>query len=109
MKLMTINEAAGVVNRSEQQLRRGVSEGRYPFIEIGARKLLDVDELAEIIQAEDSTINIRQAAELTGLSEKTIRRGCREGWIPHRKGKKAYEFIPGALLAALEGMKRRKN
>lgn len=109
MNLKTINEAVGVLNRSEQQLRRGVKDGRYPYIAVGTRMLVDVDELVEIIQAEDSTINIRQAAELTGLSERAIRRGCAEGWIPHRKGNKAYEFVPGKLLEALEGMKRRNK
>ena len=109
MKFATISEAASVLGRSEQQLRRGVESGRYPHAKICGRKLVDIDELTEIIKAENATIGIKEAAELTGLPAKTIRRGAREGWLPCSKGAKAYEFIPGQLLEALEGMKERKD
>ena len=107
MKLATINEAAPILGKSPQQLRRGIDAGRYPYVPIGNRKLVDVEELSEIIKREDSTIGIREAAELTGLSEKAIRRGAQEGWLPCSKEGKSYEFIPAELLAALESKKIR--
>lgn len=105
MKLASINEAAQALGKSPQQLRRGIDAGRYPYVAIGSRKLVDVDELAGIVQRERATIGIREAAELTGLPVSTIRRGAREGWIPCRKDGKSYEFLPGELLAAIEQMK----
>ena len=109
MKLVTINEAAPMLGKSSQQLRRGIDAGRYPYVPIGSRKLVDVDELREIIKRENATIGIEDAAELTGLSVSTIRRGAREGWLPCTKTGKAYEFLPGELLDALQDMKKRKE
>lgn len=107
MKLKTINEAAALVGKSPQQLRRGIEAGRYPYVPLGSRKLMDVDELQEIIRQEDSTIGMVEAVELTGLNDKAIRRGIREGWIPCKKDGKAYRFKPGELIEALQGMKRK--
>lgn len=106
MKLATINEAAQILGKSPQQLRRGIDAGRYPFVSIGTRKLVDVDELTDIINRERATISIKEAAELTGLPVSTIRRGAREGWLPCSKEGKSYEFLPGQLLNALQGMKK---
>ena len=107
MKLKTINEAAVLVGKSPQQLRRGIAAGRYPYVPLGSRKLMDVDELQEIIAQEVSTIGMVEAVELTGLNDKAIRRGIREGWIPFTKDGKAYRFKPGELIAALQEMKRK--
>lgn len=109
MKLATINEAAQTLGKSPQQLRRGIEAGRYPFVSIGTRKLVDVDELVEIVNKENATIGIVEAIELTGLSDKTIRRGIREGWLPYIREGKAYRFLPGELLNALQGMKQRNG
>ena len=109
MKLVTINEAAPMLGKSTQQLRRGVDSGRYPYVPIGSRKLVDVDELREIIRAESARIGIKEAAELTGLPVNTIRRGVREGWIPSTKVGKEYEILPGELLDTLESMKKRET
>lgn len=105
MRFMTIAEAARLLGIPEQRLRRGVEAGRYPYVQIGHRKLVDMDELEPIIRAERATIGIREAAQLTGLPETAIRRGAREGWLPCRKDGKAYIFQPEQLLAALERMK----
>ena len=107
MKLVTINEAAPLVGKSPQQLRRGIEAGRYPYVPIGNRKLVDVDELTEIIDRESATIGIEEATELTGLTDKVIRRGIREGWLPYIKEGKAYRFLPGQLIEALQSMKRK--
>lgn len=107
MRLTTINEAAPLVGKSPQQLRRGIDAGRYPYVPIGNRKLVDVDELTEIIDRENATIGIEEATELTGLTDKVIRRGIREGWLPYIKEGKAYRFLPGQLIEALQGMKRK--
>lgn len=108
MRLMTISEAARLLGISEQRLRRGVEAGRYPYIRIGSRKLVDVDELEPVIRAEQATIGIREAAQLTGLPMTAIRRGAREGWLPCRKDGKAYLFQPAQLLDALEQMKKKR-
>ena len=105
MKLASINEAAQALGKSPQQLRRGIDAGRYPYVAIGSRKLVDVDELSGIVQRENATIGIKEAAELTGLPPSAIRRGAREGWIPCRKTGKSYELLPGELLAAIEKLK----
>lgn len=109
MKLMTVNEAAPLLGKTAQQLRRGIKNGRYPYVPVGSRQLVDIDELAEIIQGEDATIGIDEVADLTGLTPSVVRRGAREGWLPCSKGQKAYRFKPGEVLDALEGMKARNN
>lgn len=108
MKLATINEAAVMLVKSPQQLRRGVDAGRYPFIQVGTRKLVDVDELREIVNHEAATIGIEEASELTGLPVSAIRRGIREGWIPCERPGKAYAIKPGELLESLQRMKQQK-
>lgn len=108
MNMATINEAAKALGINAQKLRRGVESGKYPFVPIGTRKLVDIDKLREIMGTEDATIGIKEASELTGLSEKTIRRGIREGWLPHQRHGKAYELKPGEIIAALQGMEVRK-
>lgn len=109
MKLMTVNEAAPLLGRTAQQLRRGMKDGRYPYVPVGSRQLVDVDELAEVIREEDATISIDEVADLTGLSPTTVRRGAREGWLPCKKGRKSYRFVPGEVVKALEQMKARNN
>lgn len=45
---------------------------------------------------------IRQAARLTGLSQYSIRSGCREGRIPHIKVGAEYRVHVPSLLEMLE-------
>ena len=106
MRLLTIPEAARLLSMDPQQLRRGVRAGRYPSYQIDGRTLVDVDELAPIVMEERATIGIREAAQLTGLTENMIRRGARGGWLPCEKIGKAYRFVPARLLEALEGKKK---
>ena len=108
MNMATINEAAKALGINAQKLRRGVESGKYPFVPIGTRKLVDIDKLREIMGPEEATIGIKEASELTGLSEKTIRRGIREGWMPNQRHGKAYELKPGEIIAALQRMEVRK-
>lgn len=106
MKLATINEAAKLLGKSPQQLRRGIKAGRYPYTPIGTRTLVDIDKVQGIIDQEESSVGIQEASELTGLPPATIRRGAKEGWLPCKKTGRAYEFKPGELLAALQNMER---
>ena len=105
MRLLTIPEAARILGIPVQLLRRHVRSGRYPSYDIDGRTLVDLDELAPRVMAERATIGIRDAAELTGLSERMLRRGARGGWLPCERIGNAYRFVPAQLLAALEGRK----
>lgn len=106
MRLLTIPEAARILEMDTQRLRRGVHAGRYAHYEIDGRILVDVDALGEIIEAERWTISIEEAAELTGLTKTMIRRGAKGGWLPCERIGKAYRFTPARLLEALDGWKK---
>ena len=106
MRLLTIPEAARILGIPAQMLRRYVRSGRYPSYDVDGRTLVDVDELVPLVMAERATIGIKDAAELTGLSEKMLRRGAKGGWLPCEKIGNAYRFVPAQLLAALEGRKK---
>ena len=106
MRLLTIPEAARILEMDTQRLRRGVHAGRYAHYEIDGRTLVDVDALGEIIEAERRTISIEEAAELTGLTKTMIRRGAKGGWLSCERIGKAYRFTPARLLEALEGRKK---
>ena len=103
MRLKTINEAARLLEVSSGRIRRGVEAGRYPYIESGRRKLVDVDELAAILAGEDAMIGLREAAALTGLSEGTLRRWARDGTVPARKDGKSWGCVPGHWLRRSSG------
>ena len=105
MRLQTIPEAARALGRSAQQLRRRVQAGHYPHYEVGGRVMVDVDELARIVEMERGSIGIAEAAQLTGLSINMIRRGVRGGYLPHIEVGGGYRFVPAQLLEALEGKK----
>lgn len=105
MRLQTIPEAARALNMSAQQLRRRVRDGHYPSYEVGGRVMVDVDELARIVEMERGSIGIAEAAQLTGLSINMIRRGVRGGYLPHIEVGGGYRFVPAQLLEALEGKK----
>lgn len=106
MKWMTINEAADILGISPQQLRRGIQYGRYPFMLVGNRKLVDVDELILIISEEHDLINIRDLSAITGLTTSAIRAGIADGWLPHRMiGRK----IMFDLSAVEEAIRKRKQ
>ena len=108
MKMTTINEAARALEIPASQIRRGIAEGRYAYIPVGNRMLVDLDELTLIIRNEKAVIGVKAASELTGLSESTIRRGAQNGWLPCTRKGVHFEFIPGQLLEALQKMKTKK-
>ena len=108
MRLRTINEAAALLDVSARHLRRGIREGRYAYIQVGNRQIVDVDELGPIIETERATVGIREAMALTGLSEATIRRAVRAGRLPAVRLRSGYAFVPAQLIAAVEAMKRKE-
>lgn len=105
MKLQTIPEAAKALGMNAQQLRRRVQAGQYPSYEINGRVMVDVEELARIVEIERGSIGIAEAVKLTGLSEGMIRKGVRGGFLPYIKVGNGIRFIPAQLLDALEGKK----
>ena len=106
MRLQTIPEAARLLDMNAQQLRRGIQAGHYPSYEVGGRVMVDVEELARIVDMERASIGIAEAAHLTGLSISMIRKGVRGGYLPFIKVGNGYRFIPAQLLEALGKKKR---
>lgn len=105
MNLKTIPEAARLLDMNPQQLRRRVRDGHYPSYEVGGRVMVDMNELARIVEMERGSIGIAEAAQLTGLSIGMIRKGVRGGYLPHIEVGGGYRFVPAQLLDALEGKK----
>ena len=106
MRLKTIPEAARLLGMTAQQLRRGVRACNYPSYDIDGRIMVDVDEMARIMELERASIGIAEAAQLTGLSIGMIRKGVRGGYLPYIKVGNGFRFVPARLLEALEGRKK---
>ena len=108
MQLRTIKEAALILGVGESQLRRGIAAGRYAFVQVGNRRLVDVEELRKVLEAEDALLDVRQAARLTGVSESTLRRMAKDKRIPYKMIGRGIAFQRDELLKALEGFKLKK-
>lgn len=92
MKLMTCTEACKHLEdefgMTASQLKRGCLAGKYPWMKIGNRMLVDVDALLPILTKErqemKTLLSTTELAQRIGLSESSIRRGVADGWIPCR-------------------------
>ena len=105
MKLRTLNEAAAELGVKRERLRRGVAEGRYPFMQWGNRRLVDIDALGPILAAEDeanNTIGITECARRLGLSPDALRGMARRGLVPYERQGKNYRFRLADVEKALE-------
>lgn len=47
--LINIKEAAKITGLSEYELRRGVKQGKYPFIKAGTKHMFNLDALEDAI------------------------------------------------------------
>lgn len=88
MKLMTCREASrhladyGV---TQSKIKRGCEAGKYPFLRVGNRILVDLDALMPIVEEEGRRLELLSTAELAmriGLSESSIRKAVADGWMP---------------------------
>lgn len=102
MKFMTIPETAKHLDTDTQVLRRGVQSGKYPFIKVGNRVLLEIEGTKAVVakEARDG-LSIEEVHNMTGLSIGTIRRGIKEGWLPCWKRGVSYHFDEGEVREAL--------
>ena len=89
MRMRTINEAAEALGVTGYRLRQGIQSGRYPSLKLGRRRLVDLDALAPIVEAEEanreSWTGTMEISRLTGLRPGQIRRMSDEGQLPHRR------------------------
>lgn len=112
MRIRTINEAAEALGVTGYRLRQGIQSGRYPSLKLGLRRLVDLDLLTPIIEAEEadreSWTGTGTICRLTGLRPGQIRRMCDAGQLPHKRNRSGrYRFQAGRVLAALEDMMER--
>ena len=106
MKLRTLNEAAVELEISRTRLRRGIQEGKYPYLQWGNRMLVDIDILLPLLEAEgtDSTISTAECAEALGLSADTLRGMAQSGLVPCETAGRFYRFRLNEVEAALKKM-----
>ena len=105
--MRTLREAAEALGVTVGRLRRGIRSGRYPYIDLGRKQLVDLDQRTEIIRAEDAAreqwIGSGEMCMKTGLRPGQLRRLCREGKIPFRVDSGGhYRFQEAPALKALE-------
>ena len=67
MRMRTINEAAEALGVTGYRLRQGIQSGRYPSLKLGRRRLVDLDALAPIVEADDFFDSIVPVQDLMGL------------------------------------------
>lgn len=113
MKYATIAEAAKELTDlgykvSRSTLRRGIEDGRYPYLRITDRFLLDLDVIEPILQkSTQDSIGIKEVCERTGLCDSAVRRAIHDGWMPWWKEGNAYRFdfsqVQAALTERLQG------
>lgn len=110
MRMRTINEAAESLGVTREQIKRGMDDGRYPFTMWGNRRLVDIDVLREIIDAENAKekpVGICECARRTGLSVNTIRRMRQRGFLPATKIGRNYKFDLAEVQRILAGRKKK--
>lgn len=64
MRLMTVTEASKAVGLTPWALRQGAIEGRYPHINIGKKRMFDIETLEEALRNE-MTARMRTCSENT--------------------------------------------
>lgn len=101
MMLATIPKCAKQLKISESRLRRAVSSGELPSMELGNRQLVDIDEANEVL-CKSKCVKIGTVMEQTGLTNTAIRRAVKEGWMPCDQSGKAYLFDMDAVNAAIQ-------
>lgn len=91
MNMKTCGEAADILKDvfpvTAAKLKKGCLSGKYPFIRICSRIIVDVDELRQILarEREDNLLlSTDELSQRTGLCPSTIRRATKEGWLPYR-------------------------
>ena len=105
MRLKTQTEAARILGISRYALRKGMWEGRYPYITHGDRILFDIDKLETILKTEklpDNLITVQELSKEIGKSVNTINKYTSENKIP------VYQSYPKRLFM-LDDVKRALN
>lgn len=109
MRMRTINEAAEELNVPRKRITDGIEEGRYPCMNWGRRRLVDVDALRTLLQREEIEgcyVSISEAAKAVGLSPDVLRRMARSGVVPHKIVNGRYKFrvkeIEASIRAQME-------
>ena len=107
MKLMTCREASMQLTEygvTLSRLKRGCMSGKYPYLRIGNRVLVDLDVLLPLVAEERDNRELLSTSELSlriGLSETTIRRAVAEGWMPCKVVGRNNRFDLEAVQAAI--------
>lgn len=90
MKMMTCREASEVLaeyGMTASRLKRECLNDQLPCMRVGNRVMVDVDVLRVILEKRREQDDLLSTGELSvriGLSESTIRRAVRDGWLPCR-------------------------
>ena len=112
MKLVTIPSAIKQLTAegykvSRSTLARLVKSGTITSLQVGNRALIDIEELRPHLDAFGS-MNLREIASETGLTESIIRRGMAEGWIPFRRSRRTYSFDLDLVYEAIRARMNKK-
>lgn len=103
MNLQTVRTVCSELGISEGSVRRAIADKKLPTMKLGNRMLIDLDTAREALQkSRIEGSSIEEVSQATGLTITAIRRGIREGWIPHEKPGKAYIFNIDAVIKAIE-------
>ncbi|MDL2206705.1 hypothetical protein LJC33_07345 [Eubacteriales bacterium OttesenSCG-928-N13] len=112
MKLMTIAKVVEQLKAEdlmfgEGKLRRAIKAGKIPYMMIGSRALVDIDDVRTLIR-DGGGIGIEELSQEIGLKCSAIRRGIKEGWIPYKVNGRAYEFDMDEVLFAIEAKMKKQ-
>lgn len=86
MNLQTIRSAAATTGVSESIIRRAVCAGKIDSLQLGNRRLIDVDKVGDSLRGLEDGITTEELSRETGLAMSAIRRGVKAGWLPGWKG-----------------------
>lgn len=114
MKMMTCREASQAMlaehalRITAARIRQGCTSGKYPYMLVGNRVLVDFDAICPLLMTEyaDKGLSTSDLAQRIGLSESAIRRAVADGWLPCEKGGRSMRFD---LTEVQSAIKKRMN
>lgn len=107
MKLMTAAEVARALGKGfgQRKIIQGAREGKYPYLQAGARMMFDADQIRDLIEQERIEkargATLKEICEHTNLSYRIFRSYMDEGLIPYWKYGKGFRFDVEAVDQAL--------
>ena len=98
-----VAEAAKTLGIARSRLNRLIGEGRVRTLTLGTKRLVDIEVAKETLdEIRKEGIGIDAISTATGLSVSAIRRGVREGWIPHWLNGRWLRFDEATVCTAIQ-------